>query len=113
MFPTAAVIEHEPGPVDEKTFMFRLDPSKEFHLEQLREPAHIELIESRSTEAAGRPLRFRVRHETGAGTTASEDQADPWTATHRASVLYQFCFAAIYSQGGFGKSGLREVFEAF
>jgi len=60
----------ELGPVDGETFVFKLDPAKGFHVEQLREPAHIELIESHIEEASGRRLRFHVRHEDGAGSAA-------------------------------------------
>ncbi len=60
----------EPGPIEGGAFNFRIDPSKGFHLEQLKEPAHVQMIEARLSEAAGHRMRFRVQRAAGAGESA-------------------------------------------
>lgn len=57
----------EPGPIENDTLYFRIDPEQDFHLEQLREPAHLDFIKQCVAAASPRPLGFDVRLEKGAG----------------------------------------------
>jgi hypothetical protein len=70
----------DPGPVEGETFTFRIDPANGFHLEQLREPAHVEMIEARISEVIGQALHFKVRHEAGAGVAEAGNNSRPKVA---------------------------------
>jgi hypothetical protein len=57
----------EPGPIENDTLYFRIDPDQDFHLEQLKEPAHLDFIQKCVAAASPLPLRFDVRLEKGVG----------------------------------------------
>jgi len=60
----------EPGGIAGDVFRFRLDPGNGFHLEQLREPAHLDLIQQCISSVCHRPLRVELALEAGAGAAA-------------------------------------------
>jgi len=57
----------DPGTVERGVLDFRIDPQNGFHVEQLREPAHLALIESCLRNVYDSPLKFEVRLQEGAG----------------------------------------------
>jgi DNA polymerase-3 subunit gamma/tau len=61
------------GPVSGGKLPFLLDAKHGFHLEQLREPAHVKLIEDCLLGVYDRPLTFCVKVEEGAGAIAREE----------------------------------------
>ena len=57
----------DPGTVERGVLDFRIDPQNGFHVEQLKEPAHLDLIESCLRNVTDSPLKFEVRLQEGAG----------------------------------------------
>jgi hypothetical protein len=57
----------EPGGIVGDVLRFRLDPRNGFHLEQLREPAHLDLLRQCVESVCARPLQVEVSLESGAG----------------------------------------------
>jgi DNA polymerase-3 subunit gamma/tau len=63
----------EVGALRGDSLEFRIDPAKAFHIEQLREPAHLDLIQTCIAEVWDRPLGLEVALRPGAGGQASPD----------------------------------------
>ncbi len=63
----SVLTQGEPGPVRGGALTFQVDPDNGFHVEQLREPAHLDLIRGCLSAACETDLGFRIALADGAG----------------------------------------------